>query len=131
MKGFLFKKENGTIVGIEGFRPNAGRKYMPYFQDTEALYNLSSMHTHASYLSVLQFGQSYNTQNAQQQLHTILISAYLILATVINNFLELDQCIKKSFIESHPKNDGCHWETKEGVGIMQISFPKRLRNTNG
>ncbi|MBQ0056638.1 MAG: hypothetical protein KBT20_03175 [Bacteroidales bacterium] len=87
IKGFKFIKENGKITKIEDIHVNQGVKEMPQFKATEALFNWTSMHTHASYLSLRQFGQSYKPDEAYyKQLKSILTSAYLIITTVLNDF---------------------------------------------
>lgn len=74
---------------------------MPHFPETSILYNWSSMHTHATYLGLLQFGQSYNSRQGHAQLLSILQSAYILLATAIKILVDLDQPTKDLFIQQH------------------------------
>lgn len=89
LKGFRFVKENGKIVEIKDVHVDQGVQEMPQLQNTEALYNWASMHTHGSFMSVLQFGQAYNSNVEQNQLKTILTSVYLILTTVSSDFKDV------------------------------------------
>ena len=87
IKGFHFVKEDGKIIQISAHYAKDGIKEMPQFKDTAALYNWTSIHTHGTFLSVLQFGQAYNANYEVNILKTILTSIYLIAKTVKSDFL--------------------------------------------
>lgn len=101
LKLYRFEKKNGTIINIEGVKFDEYVKFMPHFPETSILYNWSSMHTHATYLGLLQFGQSYNSRQGHAQLLSILQSAYILLATAIKILVDLDQPTKDLFIQQH------------------------------
>lgn len=86
LKGYIFEKDNGEIVDIRGIRLIEGVEILPEFQNTTALYKWASMHIHASYLSVLQFGQAYSSKKVDNMTKTILESVYLICKTVSSDY---------------------------------------------
>lgn len=87
VKGFRFIKENGIITNIEDIHVNQAVDVMPQFKESEALFNWTSIHTHASYLSVLQFGRNFSSNVVfNKQLLSILKTAYIIITTVSNDF---------------------------------------------
>ena len=67
IKGFVFVKENGKIIKIRNIHFVDGLQILPQFQNTLALYKWTSMHAHASYLSVLQFGQAYSSKKVDSK----------------------------------------------------------------
>ena len=91
IKGFVFVKENGKIIEIRNIHFVDGLQILPQFQNTLALYKWTSMHAHASYLSVLQFGQAYTSKMVDNAIKTILTSAYLICKTVLSDYKTLIQ----------------------------------------
>lgn len=91
IKGFVFVKENGKIIEIRNIHFVDGLQILPQFQNTLALYKWTSMHAHASYLSVLQFGQAYTSKRVDNAIKTNLTSAYLICKTVLSDYKTLIQ----------------------------------------
>lgn len=86
IKGFHFIKENGTIIDFKEIYADEGVLDMPQFQNTKNLYTWTSMHTHGSYLSILQFAQAYNSDVEAIQLRPILTGVYLVMKTVLSDF---------------------------------------------
>lgn len=89
LKGLRFVKNGGRITDITSIHYNDGVKELPHLKNTVALYKWTSMHTHASYLSVIQFGTSYNNNDHTHMHQTILSCAYAIMATVLNDFCKV------------------------------------------
>lgn len=72
ISGFKFNKKDGKIIGFE--RINFADSYKYLFSDPRlcVLYNFMSMHSHPSYLTVLQFGQLFNNNENVRFIKTIL-----------------------------------------------------------
>lgn len=85
ISGFLFKKENGKIISFEKISFEKSPSYL--FKDgMDMLYTFLSMNSHASYLSVLQFGQLYNKNKEIHFLKTILTGVCFLASFFISDF---------------------------------------------
>lgn len=88
-KGFVFNKENGTIVSFGEISFTASAKEL--FQDDKvfnAIYPLLSIHAHPSYLGILQFGQMFDGQQDKRYLRTILTGMCLLSSFLIDDLNE-------------------------------------------
>ena len=86
LKGFVFVKENNRITRIDDIHFADGLKILPELQNTSSLYKWTSMHTHASFLGILQFGQAYTSTGKERIMRSIIASTYLICNTVLSDF---------------------------------------------
>lgn len=86
LKGFVFVKENNRITRIDDIHFADGLKILPELQNTSSLYKWTSMHTHASFLRILQFGQAYTSTGKERIMRSIIASTYLICNTVLSDF---------------------------------------------
>lgn len=82
----MFQKENGKIVSFQEKPLSTAAKVL--FKDDkvgQALYPLLSLHTHFSYLGVLQFGQMFKNGQDKHFLKTILEGVCLLSAFLIDD----------------------------------------------
>lgn len=102
IKGYKFEKSNGTIIDIKDIRMSDGYKELSNFTNAHALYKLTSLHIHPSYISVLNFGQTYNDKTDKEQLSTILTCTYFLLSNMVYDFCTSSDEAHNLFLEIDP-----------------------------
>lgn len=89
LKMYRFKKnkvQNGIIEQFEFISFKKAPQEVLGYKEDPGIYNLLSMHTHPSYLSVLQFGQMYNSKDDIHFLKTILTSLCALTSLFVLDF---------------------------------------------
>lgn len=89
IKGYKFEKDNdGKIVRFKDFRMEDNADGLLSLDEYINVYRLWSVHTHPSYLGVLQFGRMYNQGSEKQFLSTLLITTCKLACRMIKDFSE-------------------------------------------
>lgn len=95
IKGYEFVKDGSYITIFRKISLTESSKYIFENPQFGIIYTIFSMHTHPSYLSILQFGQMYNDNQYKKRLHEILTSACILNAHLIQDFCQfVPECQK-------------------------------------
>lgn len=95
IKGYKFDKEVSCITAFRKISLTSSPQYIYKDPQLGIIYTIFSMHTHPSYLSILQFGQMYKDEQYKKQLKEVLTSACILNAHLIQDFCNfIPECQK-------------------------------------
>ncbi|MBQ2968864.1 MAG: hypothetical protein IJE15_00545 [Bacteroidaceae bacterium] len=95
IKGYKFDKEVSCITAFRKISLTSSPQYIYKDPQLGFIYTIFSMHTHPSYLSILQFGQMYKDEQYKKQLKEVLTSACIFNAHLIQDFCNfIPECQK-------------------------------------
>lgn len=89
IKGYRFEKDNNDrIISFQDIRMEDNVEELLNLDEYINVYRFCSVHSHPSYLSVLQFGQMYNGDEYKMYLRTLLLTVAQLACTMIKDFVE-------------------------------------------
>lgn len=89
IKGYRFEKDNNDrIISFQDLRMEDNVEELLNLDEYINVYRFCSVHSHPSYLSVLQFGQMYNGDEYKMYLRTLLLTVAQLACTMIKDFVE-------------------------------------------
>lgn len=89
IKGYIFEKDNNDrIISFQDIRMEDNVEELLNLDEYINVYRFCSVHSHPSYLSVLQFGQMYNGNEYKMYLRTLLLTVGQLACTMIKDFVE-------------------------------------------
>ena len=89
IKGYRFVKDNNDrIISFEDIRMEDYAGQLLCIDENLDVYRFCSIHTHPSYLGILQFGQMYNSNADKQFLKTLAMTVCKLSCTIIKDFTD-------------------------------------------
>lgn len=89
IKGYRFIKDsNNRIISFKDIRMEDYASKLLCSDENLDVYRLCSIHTHPSFLGILQFGQMYKSNADKQFLKTLTMTACKLSCTIIKDFTE-------------------------------------------
>lgn len=108
IKGYKFEKSGSCITSFTTVSLTSSSRHIYNNSQLKFVYTFLSMHTHPSYISVLQFGQMFNNGHYKKLMKTVLMSACVLNSHLIQDFCQfLPECQK-------------YYEQMEGVKIDEM-----------
>lgn len=115
IKGYVFEKDiNNKIIRFKDIRMEDNVEKLLNLDEYINVYRFCSVHSHPSYLSVLQFGQMYNGDEYKMYLRTLLLTICQLACTMIKDFVENITGAKEIYQKfSDEEKDACRYFMNE------------------
>lgn len=115
IKGYVFEKDiNNKIIRFKDIRMEDNVEKLLNLDEYINVYRFCSVHSHPSYLSVLQFGQMYNGDEYKNYLKTLLLTICQLACTMIKDFVENITGAKEIYQKfSDEEKDACNYFMNE------------------
>ena len=89
INGYKFEKSGSCITSFSTISLTSSPKHLYNSTQLYAVYTFLSMHTHPSYISLLQFGQMFSNEHYKRLMKIVLMSACVLNSHFIQDFCQV------------------------------------------